>query len=141
MAADPTESVPTRNVTCPRCKGNGRIDMLEHCPACKGSGRVTVCPDCGVEGCTTEHDLSLSLPLPVASEAEARPSESETRIAVNEPTEAERRAAKAGLRLGKLGVPVTDSPFAPSDRSAEAVAWRRGWTLGNQAHQEATDGS
>lgn len=25
---------------CPRCKGNGRIDMLEHCPKCKGSGEA-----------------------------------------------------------------------------------------------------
>ncbi len=25
---------------CPTCKGNGRVEMLEHCPDCKGSGDV-----------------------------------------------------------------------------------------------------
>ena len=30
---------------CPRCKGNGRIEMLEHCPECKGSGELKPYPD------------------------------------------------------------------------------------------------
>jgi RecJ-like exonuclease len=25
---------------CPECKGNGRIEMLEHCPTCGGDGLV-----------------------------------------------------------------------------------------------------
>jgi hypothetical protein len=25
---------------CPRCNGNGRIEMLEHCPNCKGKSKV-----------------------------------------------------------------------------------------------------
>jgi RecJ-like exonuclease len=25
---------------CERCKGNGRIEMLEHCPVCRGTGQV-----------------------------------------------------------------------------------------------------
>ena len=31
-------SKKTPDSKCPRCKGNGRIEMLEHCPVCKGSG-------------------------------------------------------------------------------------------------------
>lgn len=27
---------------CPRCKGNGRIEMLEHCQMCKGKGTIEV---------------------------------------------------------------------------------------------------
>lgn len=28
----------TRMRRCPRCNGNGRIEMLEHCPRCGGAG-------------------------------------------------------------------------------------------------------
>lgn len=27
-------------VECWRCRGNGRIEMLEHCPVCPGDGRL-----------------------------------------------------------------------------------------------------
>lgn len=35
------KSEPAR---CPTCRGNGRIEMLEHCPTCNGSGRVWIAP-------------------------------------------------------------------------------------------------
>lgn len=25
---------------CPRCNGNGRIELLEHCPLCRGRGEI-----------------------------------------------------------------------------------------------------
>ena len=31
--------------TCKRCKGNGRIEMLEHCPKCFGNGYVKPHPE------------------------------------------------------------------------------------------------
>lgn len=55
------------------------------------------------------------------------------------PVDAERRAAQRGLRQGKWGFPVTKCPYAPSDRSPEAVAWRKGWTLGNAAFRQQTE--
>jgi len=32
-------------VKCPRCKGNGRIEMLEHCPECFGNGYAKPHPE------------------------------------------------------------------------------------------------
>lgn len=54
MAEGKGETVEQRE--CPRCGGNGRVEMLEHCPVCKGSGTMTErgevytvrrCPECG----------------------------------------------------------------------------------------------
>lgn len=52
----------TEREPCPRCNGNGRVEMLEHCPRCRGNGYLVPCPDCGVMGCVTAHDLTLPLP-------------------------------------------------------------------------------
>lgn len=48
-------------------------------------------------------------------------------------------AFAAGFRLGKLGYPVTDSPYAPGDMSPHARKWREGWTAGNALHRKAVE--
>lgn len=57
-----------------------------------------------------------------------------------EPTDAEKREARNGLRMGKLGFEASRAPYDPKDRSARARAWRRGWTAGNAAFRKATEG-
>lgn len=50
------------------------------------------------------------------------------------------RSRNEGFVRGKLGWGAETSLFAPSDRSVDAIAWRKGWTLGHAIHARAMQG-